>query len=144
MEYHFIHIKNGGMATVIDSAKNARFICFNKQRYAEKYAKYISDHRAQYGVWPEVNLSSAYIKPQVMSNYEPTSSEDYLQLLDITHSSQNEVEDMCSKAGCNYFHCRYFEQTEYLKSLYIQGEEIDGYLDDTLFRESLDKNIKNM
>jgi hypothetical protein len=141
MEFHFVHIKSGGIATIFDSSKQARYICFDKPKMAERYALYISDHKAKYGMWPHLDLSSVLIQPRLSRNHVPESADLYMELLDITHYSQDEVET----AGLfKYFYCNYFEQTEHLSELHIQGEEVDVYPDDTLFRESLDKNIKNM
>ena len=32
MEFHFVGIKNGGLATILDNKANPRFICFKERK----------------------------------------------------------------------------------------------------------------
>jgi hypothetical protein len=143
MEFHFVSMKSGGMATILDSNENSRFICFDKVEMAKRYAVYITDHKGKYGTWPYVNLASPTLKTNRVRQHKPMKGSVLMNLLDITHYDRDDIEDMCAKSGSNYFYCHYFEDVN-LTSLMIKGQEIDGYIVDSVFRETLDMNIKNM
>jgi hypothetical protein len=60
MEFHFVGIKNGGLATILDSNANPRFICFKEKGIAKTYVTYLCEHKTHFGVWPTVNLSTPF------------------------------------------------------------------------------------
>ena len=143
MEFHFITIKSGGSATIIDSNKNPRFICFRERVSAKKYAGYISEHKAKFGTWPEVNLSTPFVKVRPAHNHTPTDPSDFMNLLEITHRDQDDLDVMSINTGVNYFYCHDFDYEDLL-SLRIRGQEMDGFVNNLMFIENLEYNLKNM
>lgn len=143
MEFHFITIKSGGASTILDSNQRSRFICFQDRREATKYAGYIAAHKARFGIWPEVNLSKPTIKITPAYGYTPTDPEPFLELLEITHRTRDDLDNMTVMTGIDFFYCHRFDHEDLL-SLSMSGQEIDGIVDEYLYRENLDFNIKNM
>lgn len=143
MEFHFITIKSGGSSTILDSNQRSRFICFKDRREAAKYAGYIAAHKARFGTWPEVNLSKPAIKIAPTYGYTPTDPEPFLDLLEITHRTKEDLDNMSIMTGIDYFYCHRFDHEDLL-TLSMSGQEIDGVVDEDLYRENLDFNIKNM
>lgn len=142
MEFHFITIKSGGSSTILDANQRSRFICFRDRKEAKKYAGYIAEHKARFGTWPEVNLSKPSVKIKTLYGYTPTETEPFLQLLEITHRTKEDLDNMSVLTGIDYFYCHRFDHEDLL-SLRLSGQEIDGVVDEDLYRENLDFNIKN-
>ena len=143
MEFHFITIKSGGSSTILDSNQRSRFICFKDRRVAAKYAGYIAAHKAHFGTWPEVNLAKPVIKITPLYGYTPTDPEPFLGLIEITHRTREDLDNMSLMTGIDYFYCHRFDHEDLL-SLSMSGQEIDGVMNDELYRENLNVNIKNM
>lgn len=139
MEFHFVSIKSGGSATILDAQDKPRFICFKERRYAKKYASYICEHRAKFGTWPTVNLSTPLVKVRVAEDHVPTDASVFMKSLEVVHKVKDDLDAMSIMSGVNYFYCHMFEYEDLL-SMRMRGQEIDGYVDDDVFRE----NIKNM
>ena len=139
MEFHFVGIRSGGAATIIDGRDRPRFICFQDRQYAKKYARYMSEHKAKFGTWPAVNLGTPFVKVKLADGHIPTDPEDYMNLLEVVHKDRDDLDNMSIMTGVNYFYCHKFEYED-LMSMYIRGQDIDGYVDDFLYRE----NLKNM
>ncbi len=143
MEFHFVGIVSGGSATIIDGRDKPRFICFKDRHSATKYATYISEHKAKFGTWPMVNLGTPFIKVKYSEGHIPTDAENYMNLLEITHRDRDDLDNMSIMTGVNYFYCHMFDYEDLL-SMHMRGQEIDGYVDEFLYRENMDYNIKNM
>lgn len=143
MEFHFISISSGASATIIDGRNNPRFICFKDRVCAKKYAGYISEHKAKFGTWPEVNLSTPFVKVRPVYNHIPTDPLDFMNLLEITHRNQDDLDVMSITTGVNYFYCHDFAYEDLL-SLRIRGQDVDGFINDSMFIENLEYNLKNM
>ena len=136
MEFNFISIKSGGSATILDCQEKPRFICFKERMCAKKYAKYISEHKAMFGTWPEVNLSVPLIEVRLAHNHIQTEASGFMQMLDITHKTHEDLDNMSIMTGVNYFYCHKFDYQDLL-SISISGQEIDGFLNDLMYRENL-------
>ena len=143
MEFHFISIRSGASATIIDGHNKPRFICFKDRQSATKYATYISEHKAKFGTWPMVNLATPFIKVKLADGHTPTDPENYMNLLDITHRERDDLDNMSIMTGVNYFYCHAFDYEDLL-SMHMRGQEIDGCVDEYLYRENMDYNLKNM
>ena len=57
-DFYFVTLEHIGAATIIDPKSKSRFICFKDNKTARSYAKYIAKHRAEYGKWPHIDLST--------------------------------------------------------------------------------------
>lgn len=143
MEFHFVSLRSGGAATIIDGRDKPRFICFSDRQHATKYATYICEHKAKFGTWPMVNLSTPFIKVHLLEGHREIDALSYMSLIDIVHKDQDDLDDMSVMTGVNYFYCHLFEYEDLL-SMHMRGQEIDGYVNDSLYRENMDDSLKNM
>jgi len=143
MEFHFVSINSGASATILDSLEKPRFICFKERKYAMKYATYISEHKAKFGTWPEVNLSTPFVKVRLADKHIQTESSIFMDLLEITHRDQDDLDVMSITSGVNYFYCHRFDYQDLL-SLSMSGQEIDGFVNELMFIDNLEYNLKNM
>ena len=143
MDFHFICIKSGGSATILDAREKPRYICFKERQYATRYATYICEHKARFGTWPMVNLSTPFVKVRLLDGHSPTDPENYLGLLDVVYKDQDDLDNMSIMTGVNYFYCHEFDYEDLL-SMRMRGQDIDGYVDDFLYRENLDYSLNNL
>lgn len=143
MDFHFINLKSGGAATILDTREKSRFICFKDLYHANKYASYVCEHKAKFGTWPAVNLSTPFIKVRALEGYGAMDASNYLPLLDIVHKDRDDLDNMSMLTGINYFYCHMFDYEDLL-SIHIRGQDIDGQADAFLYRENMDFNLKNM
>ena len=143
MEFHFISLKSGGSATIMDGRDKPRYICFKDRYTATKYASYICEHKAKFGTWPYVNLSTPFVRVRALDGHKETDALRYMDLIDIVHRSEEDLDNMTIMTGVNYFYCHEFDYEDLL-SLRLRGQDIDGYADDFLYRENMDHGLKNM
>ena len=145
MEFNFIGIKSGGAATILDTERKPRFICFKEIPIANKYVTYICSHKAKFGVWPCVDLSESFKKLEVVSDHQEQQYEDYTNLLEIKKKTWEDLDNMSLMMGISYFYCHDFSyDQDNLLSISIRGQDMDAQVDDFLYREQLDINLKNM
>ena len=143
MDFHFITLKSGGTATILDGLEKPRFICFKELYHADKYAAYICEHKAKFGTWPTVNLSCPFIKARVIEGHRDMDALCYKSLIDIVHRDEDDITNISLLTGVNYFYCHMFEYEDLL-SMNMRGQDIDGHVDEFMYRENMDFNLKNM
>lgn len=143
MEFHFVGIKNGGLATILDSNANPRFICFKERGIAKTYTTYLCEHKSRFGMWPTVNLSTPHVELHVRDNKETMSSDYYRDLLEIKEKVLTDIDKLSIMTGISYFYCHTFGYED-LMSISLSGQDMDGEADDFMYREHLDYSLKNM
>jgi hypothetical protein len=145
MEFNFIGIKSGGAATILDSERKPRFICFKELPVANRYVTYICRHKAKFGKWPCVDLSNPFLKLELPQDHHEQNYEDYMDLLEIKKKTWEDLDNMSLMMGISYFYCHEFNYNQdNLLSISIRGQDMDAQVDDFLYREQLDINLKNM
>lgn len=145
MEFNFIGIKSGGAATILDSERKPRFICFKEIPVANRYVTYICRHKAKFGKWPCVDLSNPFLKLELPQDHHEQNYEDYMDLLEIKKKTWEDLDNMSLMMGISYFYCHEFNYNQdNLLSISIRGQDMDAQVDDFLYREQLDINLKNM
>jgi hypothetical protein len=145
MEFNFIGIKSGGAATILDSERKPRFICFKEIPVANRYVTYICRHKAKFGTWPCVDLSNPFLKLELPQDHHEQNYEDYMDLLEIKKKTWEDLDNMSLMMGISYFYCHEFNYNQdNLLSISIRGQDMDAQVDDFLYREQLDINLKNM
>jgi len=142
MEFHFVSIKSGGSATLVDVHSKPRFVCFKEPSTARVYIRYLCEYKAKFGTWPGIDLSSPITKVRILENHKEQIPEMYIDLLEIKYKTKKDLDNMSIMTGISYFYCHRFEYED-LFSLSISGQEVDGYVDDFLYREHLDYSLKN-
>lgn len=143
MEFHFVGNKSGGAATIIDVNTKPRFICFKEKPVARTYMKYLCEHKAKFGTWPSVDLSTPSIKIRIPEKHVEQDPRVYESLLEIKYKTMEDIDAMSIMTGISYFYCHAFEYDS-LVSLAISGQEVDGHVDEFLYRERLDYSLKNI
>ena len=142
MEFHFVGIKTGGAATIIDVNSKPRFICFKEPKTARVYIKYICEHKSKFGTWPGIDLSSPITKVRFSQNDKKEDSKFYEDLLEIKNKTIEDLDNMSVITGISYFYCHKFAYDN-IFSLSISGQEVDGHIDKIMYREHLDYSLKN-
>jgi hypothetical protein len=142
MEFYFVTLKSGGAVTIVDKFSKPRFMCFKETSTAQRYVSYLCEHKAKIGTWPSVNLSTPISQIRVADNHEEQLPDSYRDLLEIKYKTMDDLDNMSIMTGISYFYCHRFEYDN-LTSLSISGQEIDGQVDDFLYREQLDYRLKN-
>lgn len=143
MEFHFVGIKNGGLATILDNKANPRFICFKERGIAKTYVTYLCEHKSKFGLWPTVNLSTPLIELRVRDIKETMSTEEYMDILEIKEKTLSDIDKLSIMTGISYFYCHRFGYED-LTSVFLSGQDMDGEADDFMYREHLDYSLKNM
>ena len=142
-EFYFVTLKTVGSATILDSKAKPRFICFKDNKIAHDYASYISEHRAEFGKWPCVNLSVQALPVKKADHYFPQDVDVYKSLLEITYKSREDLDELSIMSGIEYFYCHSFEYENVL-SFRMTGQDVDAVVDEIVYRERLDYSLKNM
>ena len=142
MEFHFVTIKSGGSATLVDGHSKPRFVCFKDPSTTRVYIRYLCEHKAKFGTWPAIDLSSQITKVRILEDHKEQIPELYEDLLEIKYKTIDDLDNMSIMTGISYFYCHRF-QYEDLFSLSISGQEVDGDVDDFLYREHLNYSLKN-
>ena len=142
-DFYFVTLKTVGSATILDSKAKPRFICFKDNKIAHDYASYISEHRAEFGKWPVVNLASPMIPVEKSEDRFTEDSDMYKSLLDITHKSRDDLDHLSIATGIEYFYCHTFEYDDVM-SFRMSGQDVDAEVDELVYRERLDYSLKNM
>ena len=144
MQFHFIRIQRGGYATVSDPNNVPRVLCFKTPVYANKYADYISKYRSKFGKWPTVNLGEPVTKVRIEQNFKRRKPEEVMKFIFMETKNLSDLDQMSMTSGISYFYCHGFEyDEENLTSMSIRGQDIDGIIDDDMYKEWLEYNIKN-
>ena len=143
MEFHFVTIKSGGgAATLVDVKSKPRFVCFKEPAIAQVYIRYLCEHKAKFGTWPSIDLSTPTTKIRILENHKEQVPELYENMLEIKYKTMEDIDNMSIMTGISYFYCHRFSYDD-LFSLSIGGQEVDGHVDDFLYREHLDYSLKN-
>jgi len=142
-DFYFVTLKTVGSATILDSKAKPRFICFKDNKIAHDYASYISEHRAEFGKWPCVNLSVQALPVIKPDHYFPQDVDVYKSLLEITYKTRDDIDELSIMSGIEYFYCHSFEYDNVM-SFRMTGQDVDAVVDEIVYRERLDYSLKNM
>jgi hypothetical protein len=143
MDFYFVTLEQIGASTILDCNAAPRFICFREFKTARVYAKYLSKHRGEYGKWPCINLSTRGEKIEPMVDYIPCDGARFDKLLSLSYKTRDDLDDMTMATGIQYFYCHEFA-FDSLTSISMMGQDVDGEVDNVLYREKLDYSIKNL
>ena len=141
-DFYFVTLEHIGAATIIDPKSKSRFICFKDNRTARSYAKYIAKHRAEYGKWPHIDLSTRTMTLIQLETEKIEDVQNYEELLNISYKTREDLDEMTIRTGIEYLYCHDFSYDDDT-SFKMSGQEIDGEVDEVIYREKLDYNIKN-
>lgn len=144
MQFHFIRIQRGGYATVSDPNSTPRVLCFKTPVHANKYINYLSRYRSKFGKWPIINLGKPVTTVRIDQKFKHRDPEEVMKFILMETKALSDLDQMSMTSGISYFYCHDFEYDEAnLMSLSIRGQDIDGAIDETMYKEWLEYNIKN-
>lgn len=142
-DFYFVTMGQIGASTILDCNSTPRFICFKHFKTARVYAKYLAEHRGEFGKWPCVDLSRPMVKIEPKKDYIPRDAANFDKLLSLSYKTHDDLDDMTLAMGIQYFYCHEFT-FDTLLSIKLSGQDIDGDVDNALYRDKLDYSIKNV
>ena len=142
MEFHFVNVGRANLATIIDPNRVPRAICFKDRVNAVKYVDYLSIHRSKFGYWPNVDLSEPVTKITPKQGAKKRTPDYVKRFIKINTLKEHELNGISMTSGLSYFYCHEFEYDDELLKLNLRGQEIDGMVDDNMYKESLECNLK--
>jgi len=142
MEFHFVNVGRTNLATITDPKHIPRAICFRDRVNAVKYVDYLSTYRSKFGYWPSIDLSEPMTKIIPKEGAKKRTPEYVRKFIKINTLQQHELNGISMTSGLSYFYCHEFDCDDDLLNLKLCGQEIDGMVDDEMYKESLECNLK--
>lgn len=142
MEFHFVKLGRDNLATITDPLRKPRVLCFRERIQAVKYIDYISIYRSKFGHWPSVDLSESVTKIEPTIGAKKRTPDYVRKFIEVSTLQQHELNGMSMSSGLSYFYCHSFEYTDELTDLRLKGQEIDGNVDEEMYKDWLECNLK--
>ena len=145
MEFHFVKLNlNGTYLSLVDPSYKSRFICFQDREKAWDCVDYVSSFRSKYGVWPAFDMSKGKRKVARVTNSKLRTPEEVKYYLDVDTHDFNTIDRIASRTNTSYFCVLKFEADEIgsTESINMSGQEMDAMVDDFLYRDLLEYNLK--
>jgi hypothetical protein len=142
MEFHFITVGRSSLATITDPTRKPRALCFRDRVDAVKYIDYLSTYRSKFGRWPSVDLSEPVTKIETLHSAKKRTPEYVRKFIKVNTLQQHELNGMSMSSGLSYFYCHSFDYADELTSLKLRGQEIDGAVDEEMYKNWLECNLK--
>jgi hypothetical protein len=144
MEFHFVKLNvNGTYLSLVDPTSKPRFICFSSRETAGKCVKYVSSFRSKHGVWPSFDMSKGQRKLE-SSSVKSRTPEQIERYIDIETYDMNTIDRIASRTNSSFYCILHFETEDIgnLESISMSGQEMDAVVDEALFRDLLEYNLK--
>ena len=147
MDFHFIKLNyNGTYLTLVDPNSKPRFVCFAEKEVAIKCIDYAADFRARNRIWPSLDMSSPNSKLEIKEEIQfPYGTPKIIKRsLEIETFDFNTIDKIASRTNVSYYCILRFDvnfgaDTE---SIAMSGQEMDATVDDFLYRDLLEYNLK--
>jgi len=143
MNFHFITVGRSNLSTITDPKHIPRAICFADKVNATKYIDYLSIYRSKFGKWPTINLSEPISKIEPEHKFKQRTPEYVRKFIKINTLQQHELNSISMSSGLSYFYCHMFDYDEEMTLLRIRGQEIDSHVDENMYKDWLESNLKN-
>jgi hypothetical protein len=144
MGFHFVKLNvNGTYLSLVDPSYKPRYICFQDMLLAEKCLDYVSMFRSKHGVWPSFNMSRKRRKLESVSIKKRTP-EQVKRYLEIETYDFNTIDIIATRSNVSFYNVLRFDTTEFgnIESVDMSGQEMDATVDDFLYRDLLEYNLK--
>ena len=144
MEFHFVKLNvNGTYLSLVDPSHKPRYICFQDMLLAEKCLDYVSMFRSKHGVWPSFNMSRKRRKLESVSIKKRTP-EQVKRYLNIDTYDFKTIDMIATRSNVSFYNVLRFDTTEFgnIESVDMSGQEMDATVDDFLYRDLLEYNLK--
>tara|TARA_B110000858_G_scaffold49191_2_gene56771 strand:- start:4600 stop:5040 length:441 start_codon:yes stop_codon:yes gene_type:complete len=144
MEFHFVKMNvNGTYLSLVDPSNKTRFVCFAEKEKARDCVNYVSIFRSKHGVWPSFDMSQG---PSKLENklIKMRTPEQVVRYLDIETYDFTTIDRIASRTNTSFFCVLRFDTEEMngLESISMAGQEMDAVVDDKLYRDLLECNLK--
>jgi hypothetical protein len=147
MEFHFVKLNlNGTYLSLVDPAYKSRFMCFAEQEKAQDCVHYVSKFRSKYGIWPCFDMSSDKRKLESAVHVKSRTPEQVERYLDIETYDFNTIDQIASRTNSSFYCVLRFETEDYgnLESISMAGQEMDAVVNEKLYLDVLECNLKIM
>ena len=144
MEFHFVKLNvNGTYLSLVDPSHKPRYICFQDMLLADKCLDYVSMFRSKHGVWPSFNMSRKRRKLESVSIKKRTP-EQVKRYLEIETYDFKTIDMIATRSNVSFYNVLRFDTTEFgnIESVDMSGQEMDATVDDFLYRDLLEYNLK--
>jgi|TARA_B110000240_G_scaffold194565_1_gene242434 hypothetical protein len=144
MGFHFVKLNvNGTYLSLVDPSYKPRYICFQDMLLAEKCLDYVSMFRSKHGVWPSFNMSRKRRKLESVSIKKRTP-EQVKRYLEIETYDFKTIDMIATRSNVSFYNVLRFDTTEFgnIESVDMSGQEMDATVDDFLYRDLLEYNLK--
>tara|TARA_B110000305_G_C19455427_1_gene650617 strand:+ start:178 stop:618 length:441 start_codon:yes stop_codon:yes gene_type:complete len=144
MEFHFVKLNvNGTYLSLVDPAHKPRLICFQDKRLVYKCVDYVSLFRSKHGVWPSFDMSKNKRKLESVS-IKSRTPEQVKQYLEIDTYDFNTIDVIATRSNISFYNVLRFDTVNVgnIESIDMSGQEMDAVVDDFLYRDLLEFNLK--
>tara|TARA_B110000977_G_scaffold34523_1_gene46149 strand:- start:7088 stop:7528 length:441 start_codon:yes stop_codon:yes gene_type:complete len=144
MGFHFVKLNvNGTYLSLVDPSYKPRYICFQDMLLAEKCLDYVSMFRSKHGVWPSFDMSRKRRKLESVSIKKRTP-EQVKRYLNIDTYDFKTIDMIATRSNVSFYNVLRFDTTEFgnIESVDMSGQEMDATVDDFLYRDLLEYNLK--
>ena len=144
MEFHFVKLNvNGTYLSLVDPTHKPRLICFQDRRITDKCVDYVATFRSKHGVWPSFDMSRKKRKLESV-NIKERTPEQVRQYLEIDTYDFNTLDIIATRSNVSFYNVLRFETTDVgnIESIDMSGQEMDAVVDDFLYRDLLEFNLK--
>jgi hypothetical protein len=144
MEFHFIKLNvNGTYLSLVDPSYKPRFICFQDMLLANKCIDYVSVFRSKHGVWPSFDMSRKKRKLTGVS-VKIRTPEQVKRYIELETYDFNTIDIIATRSNVSFYNVLRFDTTEFgnVESIDMSGQEMDAVVDDFLYRDLLEFNLK--
>jgi len=144
MEFHFVKLNvNGTYLSLVDPSYKPRYMCFQDMLLADKCLDYVSMFRSKHGVWPSFNMSRKRRKLESVSIKKRTP-EQLKRYLEIETYDFRTMDMIATRSNISFYNVLRFDTREFgnIESVDMSGQEMDAMVDDFLYRDLLEYNLK--
>jgi len=145
MEFHFVKLKiNGTYLSLVDPSSKPRYVCFSDRGKAEECVKYVSTFRSKYGIWPCFDMSKSKRKLKSNVNVKVRTPEQVMHYLEVDTYDFETIDRIASRSNTSFYCILHFETDDYgnTESISMSGQEMDAIVDEALYRDLLEFNLK--
>ena len=145
MEFHFVKLNvNGTYLSLVDPSCKSRFVCFSTRETAEDCVEYISSFRSKYNTWPSFDMSKRRRKMKSPTNVKLRTPDQVKRYLEIETYDFNTIETIAARTNSSFYCVLELETItfENVETIAMSGREMDANVDERLYRDLLEYNLK--
>ena len=145
MEFHFVKLNvNGTYLSLVDPSSKTRFVCFAEKDKASACVDYVSKFRSKHGVWPCFDMSSGSRKLKSKTEGKVRTPVQVRRYLEIETYDFSTIDKIASRTNSSFYCVLQFDAADLgnIESISMSGQEMDAIVDERLYRDLLEFNLK--